>query len=151
MLEFIDKVKLFFCILSFIDKHNGFFMVLITFIYVIATIAIWFANIRAAKAAEKQYEETKREYEEEKQKNEELKRLQIMPYLQFKDDLGKVDSSGQPLTPYTFFVITDAEGKDKLLSVRFFSLVNVGTGMLNLDLSRKVQSGNTQSLELDEI
>ena len=40
-------------------------MVVITFVYVIATIAICVANLRSASATRAQLEETKRQYEEE--------------------------------------------------------------------------------------
>ena len=50
-------------------------MVGITLIYVIATIAIWFANHKSARATEKQLEESKRQFDE-------TKRLEHMPYMQ---------------------------------------------------------------------
>ena len=42
------------CIIDFIDKHEGFFMVLVTVIYVGATIGIFLANKKSANAAEEQ-------------------------------------------------------------------------------------------------
>ena len=50
-------------------------MVGITLIYVIATIAIWFANHKSARATEKQLVESKRQFDE-------TKRLEHMPYMQ---------------------------------------------------------------------
>ncbi len=50
-------------------------MVAITFVYVVATIAIFVTNKNSEKAAYAQLEETKRQYEDKK-------RLEIMPYLQ---------------------------------------------------------------------
>ena len=50
-------------------------MVGITLVYVIATIAIWFANHKSARATEKQLEESKRQFDE-------TKRLEHMPYMQ---------------------------------------------------------------------
>ena len=50
-------------------------MVGITLVYVIATIAIWFANHKSARATEKQLTESKRQYEDKK-------RLEIMPYFE---------------------------------------------------------------------
>lgn len=47
-------------------------MVGITLVYVIATIAIWFANHKSARATEKQLNESKRQFEE-------TKRLEYMP------------------------------------------------------------------------
>ena len=52
-------------ILQCLDDHNGAIMVIITFVYVIATIAICIANLRSAKATREQLEESKRQYEEE--------------------------------------------------------------------------------------
>lgn len=50
-------------------------MVGITLVYVIATIAIWFANHKSARATEKQLIESKRQFDE-------IKRLEHMPYMQ---------------------------------------------------------------------
>lgn len=50
-------------------------MVGITLVYVVATIAIWFANHKSARATEKQLEESKRQFDE-------TKRLEHMPYMQ---------------------------------------------------------------------
>lgn len=52
-------------IIDYLDAHNGSLMVIITFIYVVATIAICAANICSAKATQNQVEESKRQYEEE--------------------------------------------------------------------------------------
>ncbi len=59
-------------------------MVGITAIYVIATIAICWANIRSAKATREQVAESKRQFEE-------TRRLEIMPYLQFESGIGLTD------------------------------------------------------------
>ena len=56
-------------------------MVGITAVYVVATIAIWIANNKSAKASREQLEETKRQYEDKK-------RLEIMPYIQFEKSSG---------------------------------------------------------------
>ena len=52
-------------------------MVVITAIYVGATIAIWCANKKAAQMTEKQLEESRRQFEESK-------RLECMPFLQLE-------------------------------------------------------------------
>ena len=59
-------------------------MVVITFVYVVATIEICRANINAAEASKKQLEESKRQYEDKK-------RLEIIPYIQFEKTNGSVD------------------------------------------------------------
>lgn len=52
-------------IIEYLDVHNGSLMVIITFVYVVATVAICVANLRSAKATRDQLEESKRQYEEE--------------------------------------------------------------------------------------
>ena len=54
-------------------------MVLITFIYVIATIAIWIANKKSAEATLEQLDESKRQFEE-------TKRLEYMPCFEIHFD-----------------------------------------------------------------
>lgn len=56
-------------------KITDWLMVGITLVYVIATIAIWFANHKSARATEKQLIESKRQFDE-------TKRLEHMPYMQ---------------------------------------------------------------------
>ena len=50
--------------LSFLNNYSGALTVIVTVIYVIATIAICFANLKSAKASNRQVEEMKREFEE---------------------------------------------------------------------------------------
>ncbi|MCI9469555.1 MAG: hypothetical protein HFG45_09750 [Oscillospiraceae bacterium] len=64
-------------VINFLDKHSGSLTFLITAVYVIATILICRANIRAANATREQVEESKRQFEE-------TQRLQIMPFLQIE-------------------------------------------------------------------
>ena len=52
-------------VIEYLDAHNGALMILITLVYVIATIAICVANLRSAKATRDQLNEAKRQYEEE--------------------------------------------------------------------------------------
>lgn len=59
-------------------------MVVITAVYVIATIFICRANIKSANATREQVAESKRQFEE-------TRRLQIMPYLQFEWHDGSVN------------------------------------------------------------
>lgn len=60
--------------ISFLDAHAGALTFLATAVYVIATIAICWANIKSANATKKQVKESKLQYEESK-------RLQIAPQL----------------------------------------------------------------------
>ena len=58
-------------------KITDWLMVVITAIYVVATIYISRANIKSADATREQLVESKRQYEDKK-------RLEIMPYIQFE-------------------------------------------------------------------
>ena len=64
-------------ILDFLNDNQGALMVLITTVYVIATVVITCANIKAAKATRAQIAESRRQYEDKK-------RLEIMPFIQFE-------------------------------------------------------------------
>ena len=52
-------------VICFLDQHEGSLMVLITAVYVLATILICWANIKSAKAAQEQLTEARRQYVEE--------------------------------------------------------------------------------------
>ena len=84
-----DKIKYYLLLLAFlfimalilwffhdwIEQYSNSLMVLITFIYVVATIEICRTNIKSAEATKEQLEESKRQFAE----NE---RLQMMPYFE---------------------------------------------------------------------
>lgn len=65
-------------IVTFLNDNEGALMVIITFVYVIATCFICWANLRSAKASKDQLAEMKREHEE-------TIRYGIMPFLQMED------------------------------------------------------------------
>ena len=50
-------------LIEFLNDNQGAFMVIITFVYVIATIIICSANIKSAKVTKEQLEESKRQFE----------------------------------------------------------------------------------------
>ena len=52
-------------IITFLNNNEGSLMVIITFVYVVATCFICVANIRSAKATKEQVAEAKRQYDEE--------------------------------------------------------------------------------------
>lgn len=58
----MEAIKSF---VDFLNSNEGALMVIITFVYVIATCAICWANIRSAKATRDQLAESKRQYDEE--------------------------------------------------------------------------------------
>ena len=66
------------CIIEFLNDYNGALMVIISAIYVIATIIICNANAVSAKATREQLEESKRQFRE-------TQRLEVMPYLQLEE------------------------------------------------------------------
>lgn len=84
-----DKIKYYLLLLAFLsimllilfffhdwmEQYSNSLMVLITFIYVVATIEICRANIKSAEATKEQLEESKRQFNE-------TKRLEHMPYMQ---------------------------------------------------------------------
>ena len=87
-------------IISFLNANEGALMVVITTVYVIATIAICWANIKSAKAskdqvkaAKEQTDAAKAQLEEMQREHNESKRLEIMPFLDV--DFGNYIPSGQ--------------------------------------------------------
>ena len=64
-------------VITYLNDNSNALMVIITAIYVMATIAICAANIVSAYASNKQMQEAKQEYAE-------TRRLEMMPYLQFE-------------------------------------------------------------------
>ena len=88
-----DKIKYYLLLLAFlfimalilwffhdwIEQYSNSLMVLITFIYVVATIEICRANIKSAEATKEQLEESKRQFAE-------TKRLENMPCFELHFD-----------------------------------------------------------------
>ena len=64
-------------ILNFLQTYSGAFTFIITVVYVIATIFIMWANIRAANASRKQIDESQKQFDT-------TSRLQCMPFLQLE-------------------------------------------------------------------
>ena len=62
---------------NFLNANSGALMVIITVVYVVATIAIWRANSTSAKATKEQTEESKRQFEE-------TKRLEHLPVMKVR-------------------------------------------------------------------
>lgn len=73
-------------VIQFLDVHNASLMVIITLVYVLATILICIFNGKSAKATQDQIKESRQQYEE-------TKRLQMMPVLQFNDTMDTGESS----------------------------------------------------------
>lgn len=102
------------CIIEFLNDYNGALMVIITAIYVIATIVICIANYNSAKATKEQLDESKRQFAE-------TQRLTTMPflYLETTKDSGSCEDLVVPIS------------KGTLTFNRFSSLLslkNIGNG-----------------------
>ena len=128
----------------FLDDHNGSFMVIITFIYVIATIAIWKANSKSAKATQEQIEESKKQFEE-------TNRLACIPYLQIeKSNTGNVD--------FEITLPPSIEGNREIIRLPIESptliIKNVGNGSatnINFDFSYDDSQIDTGTLPINAI
>ncbi len=88
-------------------------MVVITAIYVVATVFISCANIKSANATREQLAESKRQYEDKK-------RLEIMPYIQFEQTR---DSASHELN-----LVLDSGGILKGKYILLMRMKNIGNG-----------------------
>lgn len=102
-------------IMEWLNANSNALMVIITFVYVIATVAIWWANHKSAKASTKQLETSIEQYEE-------MKRLNFMPYFQL---LG-ADTPGNSCILLPLKAKT-GNGKSQDTQVDFF-IQNFGAG-----------------------
>ena len=101
-------------VLNFLETYSGAFTFLITVVYVIATIFICRANIKAANASRDQIAESQRQFNENR-------RLDVMPYLQF-------ETTNQPGVDYKLGIIlseNDYNAGDHILNLR---VKNIGKG-----------------------
>lgn len=102
---------------NFLNDNGQALMVLITAIYVIATINISNANIKSAEATREQINESRRQFEE-------TQRLQAMPYLQ----LSFTDTEVSDVVPCLY--IEMRERKSVFTPIQaLFSLKNIGLGI----------------------
>lgn len=102
---------------DWIEQYSNSLMVLITFIYVVATIEICRANIKSAEATKEQLEESKRQFAE----NE---RLQMMPYFEIivHDDIRDfVECIG--------LTISNSNAENSTVIPRRISIKNIGLGV----------------------
>ena len=115
------------CIIDFIDDHNGFFMVLITLVYMIATIAIWKANKQSAKAAEKQIQQAKEQLKESERQFEESQRLKWQPFLQM-EEISTINDKKSFYIYLPLYYDDTEEYHHQGCVRRFFVLKNLGNG-----------------------
>jgi hypothetical protein len=100
--------------IEFLESYSGALTVIVTVVYVIATIFIYSANKKAANASRAQIAESQRQFDENR-------RLDVMPYLQF-------ETTNQPGVDYKIGVIlsnADYNGGEYLLNLR---VKNIGRG-----------------------
>lgn len=111
------SIGAFWLFKDFLNGNGQALMVLITAIYVIATINISNANIKSAEATKEQITQSKRQFEESK-------RLQVMPYLQ----LSFTDSDVSDAVPGAFLEMNN--DKDDCITMQAnFTLENIGLGI----------------------
>lgn len=77
------------CIWGFFNYYSGALTLIVTVIYVVATIKIFKANKKSAEIAEDQLRQSKKELDELKNQFEESQRLSCQPFLQIE----KISSS----------------------------------------------------------
>ena len=97
-------------------------MVGITLVYVIATIAIWFANHKSARATEKQLIESKRQFDE-------TKRLEHMPYMQVSFGEWKTSDERGSYFPNMWLNINRTADNHASSSGMSIDVTNIGLGL----------------------
>lgn len=102
---------------DWLNDNSNALMVLITFVYVVATFEICKANIKSAEASREQLAESKRQFEE-------TRRLQIAPRLLIRScsDVQNVENELQ------FFLLPDNDAYRCRLASFCVSIENVGMG-----------------------
>lgn len=110
------------CIIDYIDKHEGFFMVLVTIVYVGTTIGILFANKKSANAAEEQLKEAKKQLKESQEQFEESSRLSCLPFLQIENPYTN------PENPQMLIELPLHTGTSNDCSMVMLLIKNVGYG-----------------------
>ena len=97
-------------------------MVGITFVYVVATIAIWLANHKSAQATEKQLIESKRQFNE-------TKRLEHMPYMQVSFGEWITSDERGSYLPNMWLDINRAADNHAASSGMSIDVTNIGLGL----------------------
>lgn len=113
----ILSIVAFWLFKSFLNENSPAIMVLITAVYVIATINISIANNKSAEATRNQIIESKHQFEE-------TQRLQVMPYLQ----LTFIDSDINDAAPCVYIEMRNHK-EDAIPAQAYFTLKNIGLGI----------------------
>ena len=116
-------------------------MVGITLVYVIATIAIWFANHKSARATEKQLIESKRQFDE-------AKRLEHMPYMQVSFGEWKTSDERGSYFPNMWLNINRTADNHASSSGMSIDVTNIGLGLAVNIKSKWISAGIEQEQHL---
>ncbi len=116
-------------------------MVGITLVYVIATIAIWFANHKSARATEKQLIESKRQFDE-------TKRLEHMPYMQVSFGKWKTRDERGSYLPNMMLDINCSGDNRFASSGKSIDVTNIGLGLAVNIKCKWISSGIEQEQHL---
>ena len=116
-------------------------MVGITLVYVIATIAIWFANHKSARATEKQLIESKRQFDE-------AKRLEHMPYMQVSFCEWKTSEERGSYFPNMMLDINRSGDNRFASSGKSIDVTNIGLGLAVNIKCKWISSGIEQEQHL---
>lgn len=115
-------------------------MVIITAIYVVATICIMRANQKSAKAAKEQLSEMKREHEESA-------RLQVMPYLRFRVD-RKLPVENK-MMPAFIVHVNEYDNDESVGIITVVEVTNIGQGLATNIVCSWNDMENTEPFPVD--
>lgn len=123
-------------IINFLNVNNGALMVIITAVYVVATIQICRANIKSAKAsnaqvaaAKEQTDAVKAQLDESKREYEETKRLEHMPYMQVSFGEWKTSDERGSYFPNMWLNINRTADNHASSSGMSIDVTNIGLGL----------------------
>ncbi len=127
-------------LIEFLNDNQGAIMVIITFVYVIATIIICSANIKSANASKAQLKESKRQFEEsQKQAKAELEESKRQ-FLDQKKQFDKVERVR--IMPYLIVEQIETYSRNSQI-VFYIRLTNQGNGtLLELSMDYKKDSND---------
>ena len=123
-------------IINFLNVNNGALMVIITAVYVVATIQICRANIKSAKASnaqvaavKEQTDAVKAQLDESKREYEETKRLEHMPYMQVSFGKWKTSDERGSYLPNMMLDINRSGDNHASSSGMSIDITNIGLGL----------------------
>ena len=142
-------------IINFLNDNNGALMVIITAVYVVATIQICRANIKSAKAsnaqvaaAKEQTDAVKAQLDESKREYEETKRLEHMPYMQVSFGKWKTSEERGSYFPNMWLNINRTADNHASSSGMSIDVTNIGLGLAVNIKCKWISSGIEQEQHL---